>query len=302
MMVFVYSVAATLADLLIKVTPYFLLGVLFAGLLKVYVKPAWTERFFTRGTSSVFYASLAGALLPGCSCATMPMSDGVKAQSGHLGTVTAFIIISPLLSPITIVLTYAMLSGKMTVARIVVPFLFSMSVGMLLNILEAARVKGFSFPAVVALDPSPQNCSGENSCSSNPFRPTLWGSLRQVLRELGPYFLIGMALAAVLTTLIPEEAIPRYIGGSGPLAYLLASFIGIPVYVCEGEEVPLTYALLQLGLGPGPAFTFLLGSVGTCIPTLFMARKIIGTPATALYLAAWFFFAIAGGWAVSLMF
>lgn len=72
---FVHSFGATLADLLLKVTPYFLLGVLFSGLLKVYVRPAWTERFFTRGTSSVFYASLAGTLLPAvlaqpCPCPT----------------------------------------------------------------------------------------------------------------------------------------------------------------------------------------------------------------------------------------
>lgn len=292
---FVHSFAATLADLLIKVTPYFLLGVLFSGLLKVYVRPAWTESFFTRGTSSVFYASLAGALLPGCSCATMPMSDGVKAQGGRLGTVTAFIIISPLLSPITIAMTYAMLGWKMTVARIVVPFLFSMSVGMLLNTLEAAGVKGFSFPGAAVAPPG-------SSCSVEPFRPTLWGSLWHILRDLGPYFLLGMALAALLTTLIPEEAIPRYIGGSGPLAYLLAAFIGIPVYVCEGEEVPLTYALLKLGLGPGPAFSFLLGSVGTCIPTMIMARRIIGASATVLYVLAWFLFAIGGGWVISLWF
>ena len=292
---FVHSFAATLADLLVKVAPYFLLGALFAALLKVYVRPAWTERFFTRGASSVFYASLAGALLPGCSCATMPMSDGVKAQGGRLGTVTAFIIISPLLSPITIAMTYAMLGWKMTVARIVVLFLFSMSVGMLLNSLEAAGAKGFSFPDIA-------NTSQGSSCSIEPLRPTLWGSLRHILRDLGPYFLLGMALAALLTSLVPEEAIPRYIGGSGPLAYLLAAFIGIPVYVCEGEEVPLTYALLKLGLGPGPAFTFLLGSVGTCIPTVIMARRIMGASATALYVVAWFFFAIGGGWAVSLWF
>ncbi len=114
MTAFVFDFAATLAVLLVKVAPYFLLGALFAALLKVYVRPAWTERFFTRGASSVFYASLAGALLPGCSCATMPMSDGVKAQGGQLGTVTGFIIISPLLSPITIAMTYAMLGWKMT--------------------------------------------------------------------------------------------------------------------------------------------------------------------------------------------
>lgn len=81
---FAFNFAATLADLLVKVTPYFLPGVLFAALLKVYLRPTWTEHFITRGTSSVFYASLAGAFLPGCSCATMPMHDGMKALVSRL--------------------------------------------------------------------------------------------------------------------------------------------------------------------------------------------------------------------------
>jgi hypothetical protein len=38
--------------------------------------------------------------------------------------------------------------------------------------------------------------------------------------------------------------------------------------------VPLTVGLLAAGLGPGPSLTFLLGSVGTCVPTLLMSRGI----------------------------
>lgn len=123
----------TFGDLLLKVSPYFLLGAAFGAVLRVHVKPAWSARWFQRGSSSVFYASMVGALLPGCSCATMPMADGIKAQGSRLGTVTAFITISPLLSPITLFMTYAMLGWKMTVARLVVPFVFSMSLGVLLK-------------------------------------------------------------------------------------------------------------------------------------------------------------------------
>jgi uncharacterized membrane protein YraQ (UPF0718 family) len=59
--------------------------------------------------------------------------------------------------------------------------------------------------------------------------------------------------------------------------------------------VPLTVGLLAAGLGPGPSLTFLLGSVGTCVPTLLMARGIIGERATAFYLAFWIVFAISVG-------
>jgi len=59
--------------------------------------------------------------------------------------------------------------------------------------------------------------------------------------------------------------------------------------------VPLTYALVARGLGSGPAFTFLLGSVGTCVPTLLMAQRVIGRRATAFYGLFWLAFAVVAG-------
>jgi uncharacterized membrane protein YraQ (UPF0718 family) len=105
-----------------------------------------------------------------------------------------------------------------------------------------------------------------------------------------------MLIAAALSALLPEEAIPGFLGGSsGFWAYVLAALVGIPLYVCEGEEVPITYALVARGLGPGPALTFLLGSVGTCVPTMLMAGNIIGRRATVFYIVLWFVFAIVSG-------
>jgi uncharacterized membrane protein YraQ (UPF0718 family) len=69
----------------------------------------------------------------------------------------------------------------------------------------------------------------------------------------------------------------------------------MPLWVCEGVEVPLTSAALERGLAPGSAFAFLLGAVGTCVPTMPMARRIIAGRATALYVGAWFALAIGAG-------
>lgn len=72
----------------------------------------------------------------------------------------------------------------------------------------------------------------------------------------------------------PKSEIPG--GSSGFRAYALAAIAGVPIFVCEREEVPNEYALISRGFGPGPSLAFLLGSVGTCIPTMLMARNVIG--------------------------
>lgn len=285
-------------SLTLTVLPYFALGALTGALLKTYAKTGWFVRHMSGNALSIFWVSLAGAALPGCACATMPMAQGLVGKA-RLGTITAFIMISPLLSPITLLLTYAMLGWEMAAWRLVLPFAGSMILGLLLNTLEAARFQGFAVPGadspVCAPCSSPEASRGP-SCVTEEAASGLLKNLREILRGLTPYFLLGMGIAAVSATLLPENAIPDFLGGgSGWGAYALAAIVGIPLYVCEGEEVPITFALMQKGLGPGPAFTFLLASVGTCIPTILMAQKVIGRPATIIYVAAWIVFAVGAG-------
>lgn len=91
----VTSVLNEYAELLWEVTPYFILGTLFAAAMEKYIKIEWAYHFLNRNVSSVFAASVLAAVLPGCSCATMPMADGLKRKGARLGTLTAFIMMSP---------------------------------------------------------------------------------------------------------------------------------------------------------------------------------------------------------------
>ena len=276
--------------LITTVAPYFFLGAGFGALMEVYVKPGLALKYLNRGGRSVVNASVLGAVLPGCSCATMPMASTLKSKGASLGTISAFILVSPLLSPHTLILTYGMLGLKFTLARIIFSMAAAISLGLFFDHLEKRKVKGFVLEAH-----DPDNCSCTSCLSEDRTKPTFLKSFLKITKELGKYFILGIAIASVLTVLIPPEAIPKYIGSSGIFAYAAAVIVGMPLYVCEGEEIPITLALLKLGLGFGPAFTFLLSSVGTCIPTIIMAQKIIGKKPTLFYIIGWVIFALGSG-------
>jgi uncharacterized membrane protein YraQ (UPF0718 family) len=149
-------------------------------------------------------------------------------------------------------------------------------------------------------DAEPCACDGGCGCKQAEPRP-LWSAfgrrLLGNLRTLAPFYVGSLALVAVLTAFIPPAQIARF--GDGPLAYGAALAAGIPLYVCDGGEVPLTLSLLKLGVGPGPAFTFLLGSVGTCLATITMAFGIIGHRLTIAYVLGTLVLALLGGLIVS---
>jgi hypothetical protein len=68
-------------------------------------------------------------------------------------------------------------------------------------------------------------------------------------------------------------------------AYVAAAAAGRPAYVREEGEVPLTAALVTMGVGIGPAFTSIQASVGAWLPTLMMLPKLIGSRLTVVYLS-----------------
>ncbi|MBI4351477.1 MAG: permease [Elusimicrobia bacterium] len=282
------------------VLPYFLAGAAFGAALDVFVRPEFALKHLGGGWLSMAKASVLGMVMPGCSCATMPMAEGLRRKGADLGTVTSFLLASPLVSPQTLVLTWAVLGWKFTVARALAAFCGAMMIGAVFLWLERRKPGFLDIPA-----PGPaRKCGTGCACSAGKEEEEgpkkFWPVFIDILKDLGKYFVLGMAIASLLTVLIPPELVPRYIGSSGPLAYIAAVLLGVPLYVCEGEEIPLTLSLLKLGLGPGPAFAFLLGSVGTCVPTMIMSRKLIGRRGLLVYAAWWLLFAFGAGLVFSL--
>lgn len=285
--------------LLAESLPLFLLGAAIGAALEIWLPRDWVERWLSGGNSSVLLATSAGALLPGCAMSTMPLAASLRARGTPIGTVAAFIMIAPVLSPHTIVMTASLINLPMAVARVVLSFAVAWMLGTLLN--TSRKTAPLSAPAAIPDEPTTNHdcCGSDQSCGTTaPIAPAgwrlwltrFWSNLRQLL----PFLIGGLAVAAAVLAYFPIEQYQQTIR-SGWQAYLITALIAIPAYVCDGGEIPLTRALLEIGVGPGPAFCFMLASVGTCFPTIAMAHRIIGWRATLLYLGAWIVLAVGGG-------
>src|SRR3989338_4831553 len=71
--------------LTISVAPFFLLGVVFAAFLNTYISIGFIGKFLNKGWLSIISATVLGALLPGCSCSTIPIAAGLKKKGAGLG-------------------------------------------------------------------------------------------------------------------------------------------------------------------------------------------------------------------------
>ena len=267
----------------IEIAPYFALSILFASLADVMISPTFFITKFQRGWRSILNATLLGAAIPACSCTSMPIADSLKRQSNNIGAVMAFILVSPALGPHSIILTASILGWEFTWFRV-------------LSAVVLAIVGGgvYALYGKNAIETEPNNQSPKSCCKPTK-KKALLGSMVSMTKTLVPYFLVGLLIASVIEVLIPETVFSEGLNDLGVWRYIIMACLAIPIYVCAGEEIPITLSLVSLGLTKGAAFTFMMASVGTCIPTMLMAKKLIGTRYTVIYIVIWFIYAIGSG-------
>lgn len=291
-------------SLTLTVLAWFAVGVLAAAIIQAFVPERWMSRLLA-GRRGLPVAIVTGALVPGCSRTTMPLAIGLRGMAGQrLGNLTALIFVAPLLSPITITLTWSVLGWRMAVARVIASLAGAALLGAFINRYERwfePHPRPLPIMGAAIDECGTGECCSDYASARQPPLRRLADTAPRIIRRVIPYFIVGIALAALVSTVLPEDAIPKLVGGSsGPLAYLVAAVAGAPLYVCQGEEVPLTYAVLATGLGRGPALTFLLGSVGMCLPTVIMSRAILTPRVTCTYVPFWIAFTIVSGAAFQL--
>jgi uncharacterized protein len=191
------AVAEAFAELMVTVLPWFAAGTLTAAVVETFVPTGWAQRVLS-GRSGLPAAVTAGAVLPGCSCTTMPLAAGMSGLAGpRIGTLTAFVFVSPLLSPLTVLLTLSLLGWEMTTARVLASLAGSLALGVIIN----RYVRRFrSAPEVLPVaDGSPAaNCCPDCTCEPTPAETTArrWAELarsaQRILLSVLPYFLLGM--------------------------------------------------------------------------------------------------------------
>ena len=121
-----------LARLVNEMSPYLLLGFLFAGVLRV----AFPTRVITRymggsNVKSVLNASLLGIPMPLCSCGVLPTGIGFYKNGASRGSTISFLISTPQTGVDSILATYAMLGLPLAIIRPVVALFTGVGGGLL---------------------------------------------------------------------------------------------------------------------------------------------------------------------------
>jgi hypothetical protein len=204
----------------------------------------------------------------------------------------AFLISTPESGVDSIAVTYAMMDPVMTAARPAAAFITAFVAGVAENLFSFRRdvppaIPDLSCPVDGCCDGV--GCDPEVHRNHHSFRDKLRAGIRFALSDLwgdiAPWFFLGLLLAGLITTLIPDDLFSRHLG-SGLPAMLLMLAVGIPLYICATASTPIAAALILKGVSPGAALVFLLAGPATNMASITVLAGSLGKRATALYLSA----------------
>jgi len=288
---FIHDVIFASWEVLQQASIYILFGLLIGGLLKMFLSPTYVATHLGNGQfSSVFKAALLGIPIPLCSCGVLPAATSLKKQGANNGATTAFLISTPESGVDSISITWALLDPIMTVARPISAFI---------SAFVAGSTENFFNPPDKAKQATPDlSCPIDNCCDGKDCPPDIHKhhhGLIEKLRigikyaatdlwaDLAGWFFIGILLAGLITVLVPDAVIAKYLGG-GLSSMLLMLTFGIPLYICATASTPIAAAFIIKGVSPGTALVFLLVGPATNVTSLSVLIGLLGKRATALYL------------------
>jgi uncharacterized membrane protein YraQ (UPF0718 family) len=260
---------------LVEIVPFFVLAVFVSAFLKAMVKPSLFLKFLSKKHSAPIFTALLGAVAPMCSCSMLPFANFINSYSKGYGPVLAFLITAPTLSPVILLLTYGLFGLDVSIYR-------------LMGSLAYALLVAYAVEYFFKKPPTLQMKIRESSSKRSAFLEGLREQLPVV-----KYLLIGIAIASLIKTFTPTWLTASL--SKTPLAYPLISLVAVPIYVCSGEDVVLGRAMVDVGFTTGQAITFMLGSSGVCLPTIFALFSFLPRKVVFAYSAGWFMFSILTG-------
>ncbi|SNZ10765.1 permease [Hydrogenobacter hydrogenophilus] len=271
----------------LDIFPYFILASFLTSLIQAYLNLNILRSILGNSKLAPLFTASFGALLPECSCSMIPVAHLINNLSKSYSPVIAYLMVAPILSPITVLLTYGFFGLELTVIRVFGTIIFALVVAYTVGIF-------FKKEKNIHL-----RWASNQDVSQKRFTVFL-KSLRYNLLFTGRYILTGIAIASMIKALVPTH-VASYVAGS-PLSYPLISLVSTPIYVCSGEDVPIAKALTHIGFTHGNALTFMLASSGTCLPTIFAVKSFLPIRIIFIYVLSWFIFSSLLGFIFDLLF
>jgi len=216
-------------------------------------------------------ASILGAITPFCSCSSIPLFVGMMQARIPLSIALSFLITSPLVNEIAIVLFWVSYGWKVTLIYILSGIILGIIGGI---VLDKMGMSQHVAEWLKQLKPTKSNTTTDTRSIAQRF-PEIHKEALSTLKKLIPYIFIGIGIGSFIHGYVPQSFFETYISASNPLAVPIAVIIGIPLYIDAVGVLPVVETLVDKGVPLGTAIAFMMGSIGLSLPEALLLKKVM---------------------------
>jgi uncharacterized protein len=239
------------------------LGLLLGSAIQALLPVNWVARVL--GKAGFGSVATAGVLsIPGmmCTCCAAPVVVGLRAREASPGAAIAFWLGNTVLNPATIVFMGFVLGWQWVGLRIVLGVAMVFGLGYLVNLMVTPKEAEAAEARIAQL-----SAQADEPQAGNAFVRWIEIFTRMAVRLIPEYIILVLLLGAARAFLFPE--IGPAIGNE--IWWIVAFAVaGMLFVIPTAGEVPISQAMLALGMGVGPAGALLMTLPPVSLPSLAM--------------------------------
>jgi uncharacterized membrane protein YraQ (UPF0718 family) len=128
-------------DLSAEASPWLLLGLLIAGLMKAWVPNKILSKHLGKGKSAIVKAALIGAPLPLCSCGVIPVATELRRSGASAPATASFLVATPETGIDSVSVSYALLGPIFAIYRPFAAIMSAIITGLLVSGIKEEDIK-----------------------------------------------------------------------------------------------------------------------------------------------------------------
>jgi len=230
-------------------------------------------------------AALVGIITPFCSCSAVPLFIGFVKAGVPLGATFSFLISSPLINEVAIILLLGLFGWEITSIYIISGLIIAIIGGIVIGRLKLEnQLEDYVYETLEKMKKL-GNPSVETPVPTLNERYIIAkNETKDILRRVAPYIIIAIAIGGWIHGYVPQDFLLEYAGQGNILAVPVAVLIGVLLYSNAAGTIPLISALIEKGMATGTALALMMSITALSLPEMIILRKVMKPKLLGLFI------------------
>jgi uncharacterized protein len=258
-----------------KVMMLLTLIIFLVGIIRTYFTPERTRKALEGKktfTGNVMAATL-GIVTPFCSCSAIPLFLGFVEAGVPLGVTFSFLISSPMINEVAVVLLYGMFGWKVALIYVGTGLFIAITAGWIIGLMKLEKwVESWVYETHFG------NNGDEEKITFGSRVSLGYDAIKDIVGKVWLYVALGIAVGAGAHGYVPQDFMVALMGKSAWYSVPLSILIGIPLYSNAAGIVPIVSVLIEKGAALGTSLAFMMAVIGLSLPEMIILRKVLKLP------------------------